>query len=59
MEELKAKQIYLDKETVFHHHISQNKEKLEIYNNGIKNGKIRYFDEKARRRLSKLYYGMY
>lgn len=59
MEDLKAKQIYLDKETIFHHHISQNKEKLEIYNNGIKNGKIRYFDEKARRRLSRLYYGMY
>ena len=53
------KSIFLDQETVFHHHLSENKEKIDIYNNGILTGKIRYFDETTRKRLSKLYYGMY
>ena len=59
METPKAKSIYLDQETVFHHHISQDQDKLKIYNEALETRKIRYFDETTRRRLSKLYYGMY
>ena len=51
--------IKLNKETVFHHYISQNKEKLDLYNQAIADGKITDFDQVILTRLRKLYYGIY
>lgn len=51
--------IKLDGETVFHHYISQDKEKLDIYNQAISEGKITHFDQTTITRLRKLYYGLY
>ena len=51
--------IKLNKETVFHHYISQNKEKLDLYNQAVIDGKITDFDQVVLTRLRKLYYGIY
>ncbi len=51
--------IKLNKETIFHHYISQNKEKLDLYNQAVIDGKIIDFDQVIVTRLRKLYYGMY
>lgn len=51
--------IKLKGETVFHHNISQDKEKLEIYNKAVAEGKITHFDQTTITRLRKLYYGLY
>ena len=51
--------IKLNKETVFHHYISQNKEKLVLYNQTVIDGKITDFDQVILTRLRKLYYGIY
>ena len=51
--------IKLNKETVFHHYISQDKVKLDIYNKAIADGKITDFDPVIITRLRKLYYGLY
>lgn len=51
--------IKLDGETVFHHYISQDKNKLDIYNKAVAEGKITHFDQTTITRLRKLYYGLY
>ncbi len=51
--------IKLNKETVFHHNISQDKDKLDIYNKAITDGKILEFDPTTLTRLRKLYYAFY
>ena len=51
--------IKLNKETVLNHYISQNKEKLDLYNQAIADGKITDFDQVILTRLRKLYYGIY
>lgn len=60
MQEIKEEdKIILDNETIFHHHLSQNKDKLQLYNKAQQEGKITYFDPTTIRRLRALYYGMY
>lgn len=49
----------LNGETIFYHNISQNPEKLAIYNKAISEGKISDFDQTTLTRLRKLYYGFY
>ena len=51
--------IQLKEETVFYHHLSQNKEKLELYKKAILEGKITEFDPTVLTRLRKLYYAFY
>lgn len=51
--------IKLNCETVFHHHLSQNQEKLELYNKAVQEGKITDFDQTVLTRLRKLYFGFY
>lgn len=51
--------IKLSGETVFHHNISQDKDKLDIYNKAIADGKIVEFDQTTLTRLRKLYYAYY
>ena len=40
MSKLGVKQIFLDQETIFHHHISQDQDKLKIYNEALETRKI-------------------
>lgn len=51
--------IKLNGETVFFHHLSQDKEKLELYKKAISEGKITNFDQTTLTRLRKLYYAFY
>lgn len=51
--------IQLNSETIFYHHISQDKDKLEIYKKALAEGKITDFDQTTITRLRKLYYGLY
>lgn len=51
--------IKLNSETVFNHYISQDKDKLNIYNKAVAEGKITHFDQTTITRLRKLYYGLY
>ena len=51
--------IKLNGETVFYHSISQDKVKLELYNQAVAEGKITDFDQTVLTRLRKLYYGLY
>lgn len=51
--------IQLDGETVFYHHLKQNEEKLAIYNQAAKDGKISDFDPFILTRLKKLFYAFY
>jgi len=51
--------IQLDGETVFFHHLSQNKEKLELYKRAVLEGKITEFDPTTLTRLRKLYFAFY
>lgn len=51
--------IKLDSETVFHHYLKQDKDKLQIYNDAVKNGKITNFDQATITKLRKLYWGFY
>ena len=51
--------IKLNGETVFYHNISQDKVKLELYNQAVAEGKITDFDQTVLTRLRKLYYGLY
>lgn len=51
--------IKLSGETVFHHNISQDKERLDIYNQAVADGKIMEFDQTTLTRLKKLYYAYY
>lgn len=51
--------IKLDGETVFYHHISQDKEKIQIYKDAIKSGKINNFDQDTISKLRRMYYGFY
>ena len=49
--------IKLDGETVFFHNLSQDKDKLDIYNKAVAEEKITDFDQTTLTRLRKLYYG--
>lgn len=51
--------IKLDGETIFFHHLSQDKEKLKIFKDALTSGKIRNFDQSLMTRLRKMYYGFY
>ena len=51
--------IQLDGETIFFHHLSQNKEKLELYKRAVLEGKITEFDPTTLTRLRKLYFAFY
>lgn len=51
--------IKLDGESLFFHYLSQNKEKLEMYLEGLKSGKISFFDQSLLTRLRKMYFGYY
>lgn len=52
-------EVKLDSETVFFHHLQQDKSKLDLYKKAILEGKITNFDQTTITRLRKLYYGMY
>lgn len=60
---IKGKELYgtieLNGESVFVHNLSQDKEKYLKFLDGLKNGKITYFDQTTLTRLRKLYYGFY
>lgn len=49
--------IKLNCETIFMHHISQDKNKLEIYKKAVQEGKITNFDQTTITRLRRLYFG--
>lgn len=51
--------IQLDGETVFYHHLKQDKEKLAIFNQAVKDGKISDFDPFILTRLKKLFYAFF
>lgn len=51
--------IKLNGETIFHHNIAQNKDKLDVYNKAVEDGKITEFDQTTLTRLRKLYYAFY
>ncbi len=51
--------IKLDSETVFHHYLTQDKEKLQIYNDALKNEKIINFDQATIAKLRKLFWAYY
>lgn len=51
--------IKLDRETIFHHHLAQDKEKLALYDEAVQKGLISNFDQVIITRLRKLYYGLY
>lgn len=51
--------IQLEGETVFFHHLSQDKEKLERYQKAVSEGKITDFDPTVLTKLRKLYYAFY
>lgn len=51
--------IKLDGETVFFHHLSQDKEKLKLFRESLMNGKIGNFDQSLISRLRQMYYGYY
>lgn len=57
-DELKGS-IKLDGETVFYHHLSQNKEKLKLFRESLINGKIGNFDQSLISRLRQMYFGYY
>ena len=51
------KTIELEGETIFEHNIKQNKEKFEIFNKALKEGKVQQFDQAIIRKLRNLYFG--
>lgn len=51
--------IKLNGETVFFHHLSQDKNKLELFRKAVSEGKITDFDQTTLTRLRKLYYAFY
>ena len=51
--------IKLNGETLFYHHISEDREKLQIYKDSIKNGRITNFDQDIISKLRRMYYGFY
>lgn len=59
----KYKELYnsikLKNETVFHNYISQDKDKLNLYDKAIADGKILEFDQTTMTRLRKLYYAYF
>lgn len=59
MEKYNIKKIELDGETVFFHHLSQDKEKLKVYMDALKDGKITFFDANVLSKLRKSYYGFF
>lgn len=54
-----GEKIKLNNETIFFHHLSQDKEKLRIYREALRNGKIAFFDQSLLTRLRKMYFGFY
>ena len=51
--------IKLENETVFYHHLSQDKEKLQLFQKGLKEKNISIFDSTIISRLRKLYFAQY